>query len=76
MDETSPTAIRQPPRRPRATCSSCGAVLDELSYRLWGTMKFDRETGLYADDDSWGKSDMELSCPHCSLRLAPEGLIF
>jgi C4-type Zn-finger protein len=59
-----------------STCPSCGAILNTLSHTIWGTKKFDPNSGSYLEDESMGNSDMEVSCPNCSAKLDAEGLLF
>ncbi len=47
-----------------------------ISYTIWGTKRFDPETGTYEEDDSPGNTDMEFRCPHCSAKIDPESTIF
>lgn len=60
-----------PPR-----CSGCNEPLKTIEYRSWGTMRFDAERKVYADDDSPGNADIEYSCPKCSAKVDPEGILF
>ena len=57
-------------------CPECGALLNEVDYKSWGTYKFDPQSGSYSEDQSLGKSDIEFSCPKCEAKLDPEGLLF
>lgn len=59
-----------------SACPSCGIILKSLSYTIWGTKKFDSNSGSYLEDESMGNSDMEVSCPNCSGKLNAEGLLF
>lgn len=56
-------------------CPDCNAVLKKVSYTMWGTKRFDAETGNYEEDDSPGNTDMEFSCPKCSAELDAEAII-
>jgi hypothetical protein len=57
-----------------ANCFACGAELKTIDYTIWGAKIFRQETKSYVEDDSVG--DMEFSCPNCSAKLNPDGLIF
>jgi predicted RNA-binding Zn-ribbon protein involved in translation (DUF1610 family) len=59
-----------------ADCPGCGAPLNQVDYKMWGSKKFNFRIGLYDEDETLGKSDIEFSCPKCSAELDPEGLIF
>jgi hypothetical protein len=59
-----------------SACPTCGVILKTLKYTIWGTKKFDPDSGSYLEDDSLGNSDMEVSCPNCSAKLDAEGLQF
>ncbi|MCU1332722.1 MAG: hypothetical protein JWM08_1714 [Candidatus Angelobacter sp.] len=59
-----------------AKCSSCGGILKDIDYKMWGSKKFDPGSGLYMEDEAIGKSDIEFSCPNCSAELDPEGFLF
>lgn len=39
-------------------------------------MRFDPERKAYIDDDSPGNADIEYSCPKCSAKIDPEGILF
>jgi hypothetical protein len=41
-----------------------------------GAKKFNRETGDYDEDESLENTDMQFSCPRCSVKLDPELLGF
>jgi hypothetical protein len=56
-------------------CPDCNALLQTVSYQIWGTKRFDVKTGAYNEDDSPGSSDMEFCCPKCSAKLDPEAII-
>jgi hypothetical protein len=62
--------------RQASACQGCGIILKSVSYTVWGTKKFDPESGSYLEDESLGNSDMELSCPNCSMKLDAEGILF
>lgn len=62
--------------RQASACPSCGIILKSLRYTIWGTKQFDPNSGSYLEDDSLGKSDMEVACPNCSAKLDAEGLLF
>jgi hypothetical protein len=66
---------RMRPRQAPA-CLSCGIILKSVSYTIWGTKKFDPDSGSYLEDESLGNSDMEVSCPNCSTKLDAEGILF
>lgn len=53
-------------------CSECKAALEKIDYQIWGTKKFNPETGNYDEDQNLGSSDMQFSCPRCSVKLDPE----
>lgn len=53
-------------------CSECKAALEKIDYQIWGTKKFNSETGSYDEDENLGSSDMQFSCPRCSVKLDPE----
>jgi len=57
-------------------CWACGAVLNKVAYTMWGSKKFDSRSGDYVEDDELGSSDIEVSCPSCSAKLDPEGILF
>lgn len=63
-------------RTKASKCPECGAVLNEIEYKMWGSKKFDPRSGFYHEDESLGKSDIEFSCPKCSVELDPQGLLF
>lgn len=69
-------AIQNPLVKEAAICPSCGAKLATLDYKIWGTKRYVPATGFYEEDDGLGKTDIEFSCPHCSVKLDPEGLVF
>ena len=48
------------------------AELEKIDYQIWGTKKFNPETGNYDEDENLGSSDMQFSCPRCSVKLDPE----
>ena len=50
--------------------------MNDIEYKMWGSKKFDSQSGFYHEDESLGKSDIEFSCPKCSAELDPEGLLF
>lgn len=56
-------------------CPDCNAVLQTVSYQIWGTKRFDAASSAYEEDDSLGNTDMEFSCPKCSAKLDPEAII-
>jgi len=57
------------------TCTGCNAVLKVVTYQMWGTKRFNAETGDYDEDDSPGNTDLEFSCPKCSEKLDAEAII-
>jgi predicted RNA-binding Zn-ribbon protein involved in translation (DUF1610 family) len=57
------------------TCADCNAVLKVVTYQMWGTKRFNAETGDYDEDDSPGNTDLEFSCPKCSAKLDAEAII-
>ena len=59
-----------------AVCPACESVLNSINYTMWGTKKFDLISRAYVEDESLGSSDLEFSCPNCSVKLDPEGVIF
>ena len=70
------TTVHKPATKKLALCPSCGAAMKTIDYKVWGTKRFSPSTGFYEDDDSPGNSDMEFTCPNCSCKLDPEGLVF
>jgi hypothetical protein len=50
-------------------------VLKVVTYQMWGTKRFNAETGDYDEDDSPGNTDLEFSCPKCSAKLDAEAII-
>ena len=62
---------KQPPN-----CAGCKAPLKSISYTIWGTKRFDPKTNSYIEDESMGNTDMEFTCPNCSTKVDPEGIIF
>lgn len=69
-------AIQNPVVKEVATCPSCAAKLITIDYKIWGTKSYVPATGLYEEDEGLGKTDMEFSCPNCSAKLDPDGLVF
>lgn len=63
-------------RKSPVECPFCGVVLETVNYTIWGTKRFDATNDFYVEDDSIGKSDLELTCPACAAKLAPEGIIY
>ena len=64
-------------QKPKAgECPACGATLNNIDYKMWGSKRFDQDTGSYFEDETLGISDMEFTCPTCSAKLDPEGVIF
>jgi len=58
------------------SCTSCGQILNTISYTIWGTKRFNPKTKNYEEDESLGNTDMEFKCPSCSAKIDPEGVIF
>jgi predicted RNA-binding Zn-ribbon protein involved in translation (DUF1610 family) len=58
------------------TCTDCGQKLNTISYMMWGTKRFDSKTNSYTENESLGNTDMEFTCPNCSAKIDPEGVIF
>jgi len=57
-------------------CAGCNVPLKTISYTIWGTKRFNPKTKSYEEDDSPGNTDMEFTCPKCSAKVDPEGVIF
>lgn len=57
-------------------CSDCGMVLSKVNYTIWGTKGFDQKSLSYQENESFGETDMEFTCPKCSAKLDPEGIAF
>jgi len=57
-------------------CSSCHTALKKIDYKIWGTKVFDPSTGSYLEDEALGSSDIEYTCPDCTAKLDPEGLVY
>ena len=56
-------------------CTECKAALKKIDYQIWGTKRFNARTGNYDEDDSPGNTDMEFTCPKCSVKLDSEAII-
>jgi hypothetical protein len=56
-------------------CLDCNAILQTVSYQIWGTKRYDAKTGSYEEDESLGNTDMQFSCPNCSAKLDPEPIL-
>jgi hypothetical protein len=57
-------------------CAGCQSPLTTINYTAWATMRFDPKQKSYFEDDSPGNADVELSCPNCSAKIDPEGILF
>ena len=49
----------------RLSCPDCSKELEKIDYKMWGTKRFDPETGSYEEDESPGNCDLIFTCPHC-----------
>lgn len=58
-----------------ASCSDCGTELKTVNYTIWGTKRYSVKSKSYVEDDSPGNTDMEFTCPNCSAKLDPDGLM-
>ena len=74
MNSHNETAEAPPPQSQQ--CSACHTILEKIDYKIWGTKIFDPSSGSYLEDESLGSSDIEYTCPNCSAKLDPEGLIY
>jgi len=52
-------------------CSECKAELTYVYYTMWGTRRFNPETGKY-EDEGLATADIEFTCPPCGARLDGE----
>ena len=50
--------------------------MNTISYTILGTKRFNAKTKSYEEDESPGNTDMEFTCPNCSAKIDPEGIIF
>lgn len=73
---TDPERKRNSDFRNPSLCPDCGKPMLTITYTIWGTKRFDPQTSSYREDDSPGNTDMEFTCPNCSARIDPEGIIF
>jgi hypothetical protein len=75
-DDKRAAISNKAPKYQAPECSECHLELGKIDYKTWGTKLFDPLTGSYLEDESLGASDIEFSCPNCTAKLDPEGLIF
>ena len=76
MDSAKSRVLRQGEQPKAGECPACGATLNNIDYKMWGSKRFDQDTGSYLEDETLGNSDMEFMCPTCSAKLDPDGTIF
>jgi hypothetical protein len=76
MDSAKSRVPRQAEKPKAGECPACSATLNNIDYKMWGSKSFDQDAGSYLEDETLGTSDMEFTCPSCSAKLDPEGIIF
>lgn len=54
------------------SCPQCSEQLQTIDYKMWGTKRFDPQTGTYEEDEGLGKCDLVFTCPHCEAELDPD----
>ena len=54
------------------SCPDCQKELQKIDYKMWGTRRFDPETGQYEEDESPGNCDLIYTCPHCQAEVDPD----
>lgn len=57
------------------SCPECHEELKTIDYKMWGTKRFDPQTGNYEEDESPGNCDLIFTCPHCEAELDPDAVL-
>jgi hypothetical protein len=57
------------------SCPQCHVDLQKIDYKMWGTKRFDPETGSYEEDESLGNCDLIFTCPQCEAELDPDKVL-